>query len=345
MTTQQPTLVAFGDLLMRLNTPGFQRFVQANEFEIRYSGAEANVAAMLSSFGVATRAVSRVPAHEIGTSCVNYLRRFGINTDHIARGGDRLGIFYLETGASQRPSKVIYDRADTAFQQSGPDDYDWDRILDGADWLHFSGTAPAQGPSVRDALRIGLASAQERGVTVSCDLNYRAKLWSPEEAGETMTDLMRYVDVLIGNEEDAHKVFGIDPGKSNVTRGNLDPSSYERASRQMVERFGFKYVATTLRSSRSASINGWAGLLFDGEAHHMSRSYEIHPIVDRVGGGDSFSGGLIYGLMSGWGLPRTIEFAAAASCLKHSVPGDFNLVAAEEVQLLADGDASGRVRR
>jgi 2-dehydro-3-deoxygluconokinase len=345
MTAPTYRMIAFGDLLMRLSPPGFQRFVQADAFEVRFTGAEANSAAFLAGLGVETEAVSKVPAHEIGDACLGYLRRYGIGTRHVARGGDRLSIFFLETGASQRPSKVVYDRDHTAFQTAAPGDFDWDAILDGADWLHFSGTAPAQGPSVRAALEEGLASAAAAGVTVSCDLNYRAKLWSPEEASEVMTGLMRYVDVLIGNEEDAHKVFGIHAEGSDVTTGELVHSAYQQVATQLVERFGFRYVATTLRSSISASINGWAGMVYDGDRHYVSRSYEIHPVIDRVGGGDSFSGGLIYGMLHGWDPQQMVDFAAAASCLKHSVPGDFNLVSLEEVQLLAGGDASGRVRR
>lgn len=345
MSVTRPKLVAFGDLLLRLNPPGFQRIVQAAEFELRFTGAEANSAAMLANFGVDTEAVSKVPANEIGDACLGYLRRFGVGTRHVARGGDRLGIFFMETGASQRPSKVIYDRDHTAFQLASPSDFDWNAILADADWLHFSGTAPAQGPSVRAALEAGLVRAKEAGVTVSCDLNYRAKLWSPDEAATVMTELMSYVDVLIGNEEDAHKVFGIHAEGSDVTKGELVESSYRQVAGRLVDRFGFRYVATTLRSSRSASINEWAGMLYDGANHYTSRSYEIHPIVDRVGGGDSFSGGLIYGLLNGWEPQRIVDFAAAASCLKHTILGDFNLVSLEEVELLAGGDASGRVRR
>ena len=345
MSDRTPRMIAFGDLLMRLSPQGFQRFVQADSFEVRFTGAEANSAALLAGLGVETEAVSKVPATEIGDACLGYLRRFGVGTRHIARGGDRLGIFFLETGASQRPSKVIYDRDHTSFQTATPEDFDWDAILSGADWFHFSGTAPAQGPSVLAALQEGLTAAKAAGVSVSCDLNYRAKLWSPEEASEVMTDLMEYVDVLVGNEEDAHKVFGIAAGSTDVTKGELDRSGYESVSIQLVERFGFRYVATTLRSSISASINGWAGMLYDGQQHYVSRSYEIHPVIDRVGGGDSFSGGLIYGMLAGWDPQKTVDFAAAASCLKHSINGDFGLLSLEEVQLLADGDASGRVRR
>lgn len=345
MTAPLFKMVAFGDLLMRLNPPGHLRFVQADGLEMRFTGAEANAAAMLAGFGVDTVAVSKVPANEIGDACVGYLRRFGIDTTHVARGGDRIGIFFLETGASQRPSKVVYDRDHTAFQTAAAEDFDWEAILADADWLHFSGTAPALGPSVRTVLEHGLRTAKDAGVTVSCDLNYRARLWSPDEASRVMTGLMQYVDVMIGNEEDADKVFGIRAEGSDITRGELVHASYREVARQLVDRFAFDYVATTLRGSVSASINHWAGMLYDGRTHYTSRQYEIHPIVDRVGGGDSFSGGLIYGLLSGWDPQRVVDFAAAASCLKHSISGDFNLVSRAEVELLAGGDSSGRVQR
>jgi 2-dehydro-3-deoxygluconokinase len=338
-------MVGFGELMMRLNPPGHERIVQADEFEVRYTGAEANVAVMLAGFGMATYAVSRVPANELGQACVNFVRRFGVNTDFVARGGDHLGIMYLETGAAQRSSKVIYDRDHTSIRDARPTEYDWNAILEGADWLHFSGTAPALGPKVQTVLLGGLKAARARGVTVSCDLNYRAKLWSPEEAQRVMTGIMEYVDVLIGNEEDAAKVFGVRAEGSDVIRGDLQVESYKRVAEQLAYTFGLRYVGTTLRRSVSASINGWAGLLYDGKEHHLSRSYEINPIVDRVGGGDSFTAGLIYGLLSGMDEQACVEFAAAASCLKHSIPGDFNLISLAEVEALLAGDASGRVQR
>ncbi|MHB8890716.1 MAG: PfkB family carbohydrate kinase [Candidatus Limnocylindrales bacterium] len=345
MTPQrQPRVVAFGELMLRLNPRGHERLVQASEFEVRFTGAEANAAAMLAGLGVRASCVSRVPDTEIGQACINYLRRFGIETSGIARGGDRLGLFYLETGASQRASKVIYDRDNSALRSAEPDEFDWPALLADADWLHFSGTAPALGDRVRTILRDALGHARSIGVTVSCDLNYRAKLWSPAEARRVMTELMPSVDVLIGNEEDAEKVFGIRAAGSDVVKGNLVLSSYEQVSSELARRFNLRYVATTLRTSVSASLNHWAGMLYDGDVH-VSRSYEIHPIVDRVGGGDSFSAGLIYGLLTGWDSQRCVEFAAAASCLKHSIAGDFNLVSLQEVETLLGGDASGRVVR
>jgi 2-dehydro-3-deoxygluconokinase len=338
-------MVGFGELMLRLNPPGHERIVQASEFEVRYTGGEANIAVMLAGLGFDTYAVSRVPGHELGQACINYLRRFGVNTDHVARGGDHLGIMYLETGAAQRGSKVIYDRDHTSIRGATPADFDWHAILENADWFHFSGTAPALGENVRAVLREGLSVAQQLGVTVSCDLNYRAKLWGTEEARRVMTGLMPFVDVLVGNEEDVAKVFGITAEGSDVIRGDLEVPSYQKVAEQIAATFGFRYVATTLRTSVSASINRWAGMLYDGKRHYVSRSYEIHPIVDRVGGGDSFTAGLIFGLVQGFDLQACVDFATAASCLKHSIPGDFNLVTIDEVEALIAGDESGRVQR
>jgi 2-dehydro-3-deoxygluconokinase len=337
--------VGFGEVMLRLNPPGPERIRQAHAFEVRYSGSEANVGVSLANFGLPAYAVTKVPDTEVGQACLDHLRRFGLNTDHAAVGGSRLGIYYLETGASQRPSKVTYDRAHSSFAESGPDDYDWDQILHGKEWLHFSGTAPALGPGVVRALEEGLATARRLGVTTSCDLNYRAKLWSPEEAGRVMSRLMPSVDLLLGNEEDAEKVFGIHAQGSDAASGKLAVDGHKAVAVQLADRFGFKFVATTLRESISASANRWAGLLYDGERHYVSRQYLIDPIVDRVGGGDSFAGGLIYGLLTGLGRQETVEFATAASCLKHSVPGDFNLASVAEVAALVAGDATGRVQR
>lgn len=338
-------VIVFGDLLLRLNTLGYERLAQANTFEVRYTGAEANVAAMLASLGVRADVVSRVPANEIGQACINYLRRFGIDTRHIMRGGERLGLFYLESGASQRASTVVYDRKDSTFSEIGAADVDWRDVLRGADWLHFSGTAPAMGEGVAAALREGLAYAAACGITVSCDLNYRARLWSPEQAGRVMSDLMPHVDVLIGNEEDAITVFGLDEPGIQVIQGKLEMASYRRIAEELMQRFECKYVATTLRKSMSASANRWSGILFDGKEQYVSREYEISPIVDRVGAGDSFSAGLIFGLLEGWAPQRVLDFAVAGSCLKHTIVGDFNLVTRREIEMLLDGDVSGRIRR
>lgn len=343
--TATGTYVGFGDLMLSLATPGHTRLVQASSFDVRYTGAEANVAVMLSQLGLPTRVASRVPEHAIGQACINALRHYGVDTTPIARGGDRLGLLYLETGAAQRASSVEYDRANSSFATSGPDDYDWDTILDGAAWLHFSGTAPSFGASVRAALREGLQEAHRRGVTTSCDLNYRAKLWSPEEAQQTMARLAGDVDVLFGNEEDAVKVLGARAPGSDVTSGDLPHESYRLVAEELAERYGFRAVATSLRTSVSASINHWAGMLYDGSTHSISRSYEINPIVDRVGGGDSYAAGIIFGLLQSWDSQDCVEYAAAASCLKHSIPGDFNVITPEEVDALRHGDGSGRVRR
>ncbi len=345
MTLESPRVVVFGELMLRLNPHGNERIVQASEFEVRYTGAEANVAALLAGLGVEVFAVSKVPGHEVGDACVNYLRRFGIKTDYIARGGERLGILYLETGASQRASSVIYDRGQTSIRDVRSSDFDWRTILEGADWFHFSGTTPALGEPVRATLRDALRVANERGIRVSCDLNYRAKLWSTHEANEVMTELMTYVDVLIGNEEDAAKVFGIVADGSDVTAGELPAAAYQRVATELSRRFGVGRVATTLRRSISASVNHWAGMLYDDQGHHLSRSYEISPVVDRVGAGDAFAGGLIYAILRGYDSQSSVEFATAASCLKHSIPGDFGLVSLGEIEALVGGDASGRVRR
>lgn len=337
--------VAFGELLLRLEPRNHERIVQAGEFQVRYTGGEANAAVLLASLGVEAACVSKVPDNEVGQACVDYLRRFGIDTTHIARGGDRLGLFYLETGAAQRASKVIYDRDQTSLRTADADDFDWDAILDGADWLHFSGTAPASGPAIVSVLAEGLALAQERGVRVSCDLNYRRKLWTPEQAREAMNRLMPFVDVLIGNEEDATTVFGLEAEGIDVVRGELDIDSYRRIAERLVTTFDLQLVATTLRTSISASVNRWAGLIYDGHDQFVSRTYEIDPIVDRVGAGDAFSGGLIYGQLEGMDSQACVDFAAAASCLKHSIPGDLALLSRAEIETLLAGDASGRVQR
>jgi len=339
-------IVAFGELLLRLEPPGHERLVQASTFEVRFTGAEANLAAMLASLGHEACAVSKVPDTAVGQACVNYLRRFGVGVEHVVRGGSRLGLFYLEHGAAQRPSVVVYDRAGSSFGELRAGELDWDGILTGARWLHFSGTAPAAGGmGATAALREGLEAARSRGVTVSCDLNYRSKLWSPAAARQVMTSLMPFVNVLIGNEEDAVTVFGLESRGIDVTRGELAVDSYRAIAAQLVGRFGFDYVGTTLRTSISASANRWGALLHDGTGHYASREYLIEPVIDRVGGGDSFSAGLILGLVEGLGPQATVELAAAASCLKHSIVGDFNLVTREEIEALLAGDESGRIRR
>lgn len=345
MSPRPHRMVAFGELLMRLQPHGHQRIVQADRFDVGYTGGEANAAALLAGLGVETACVSRVPDNEVGQACVDHLRRFGIETTHVARGGDRLGLFYLETGASQRASKVIYDRDHTSLRSATADDFDWAAILESADWLHFSGTAPASGPAVVEILETGLQLASEQGVRVSCDLNYRRKLWTPAEARAAMKRLMPFVDVLIGNEEDATTVFGLSAEGIDVVHGELDTASYRRIADQLMEMFELDYVATTLRTSISASKNRWAGAIYDGQQQYLSRTYEIEPIVDRVGGGDAFSGGLIYGLLQELDPQACVDFAVAASCLKHSIPGDFAHLSLAEIETLLAGDASGRVQR
>jgi 2-dehydro-3-deoxygluconokinase len=336
--------VFFGELLMRLATKRYERFVQAREFEVGYTGAEANAAVSLAQFGLKAYVVSVVPDTEIGETCIDFIRQFGVNTDFVLRGGNRLGTFYLETGASQRASKVIYDRAGSSMTELGPGKVNWDEIFAGKHWFHWSGTAPALSDSMAATTREACQAAKEHRLLVSCDLNYRRKLWSPEKARGVMTDLMQYVDVLIGNEEDSAVVLGVEAKGVDVATDSLDVDRYKEVACELHQRFGFKYVATTLRESISASENGWSCLLSDGEQCYLSRKYRIW-IVDRVGGGDSFSGGLIYGLLMGMSCQETVEFAAAASCLKHSIHGDFNHVSKEEVLALIGGSGSGRIQR
>jgi 2-dehydro-3-deoxygluconokinase len=338
-------VVTFGEILLRLTPPNFQRFIQAESFEVTYGGAEANVAVALANYGLDAYFVTKVPANPIGQAAVNHLRRFGVKTDYVVRGGARLGIYFQETGAAQRPSKIVYDRAGSAIAQAKPEEFDWPNILKDAAWFHVTGITPALSESAAEATIRAVRTAKEMGVTVSTDLNYRKNLWTPEQANKVMSEVVKYVDLCIANEEDAEKVFGIKAKGSDVTAGKLDEAGYRDVIRQLVERFGFKYVAVTLRESFSASHNGWSGLLYDGKEFYRSRRYDISPIIDRVGGGDSFGSGLIYALLSGKDPQAAVDFAAAASCLKHTIHGDFNLVTVDEVELLARGDASGRVQR
>lgn len=331
--------------MLRLSTTGFQRFVQADAFDVTYGGGEANVAVSLAQFGLDSWFVTKVPDNPIGQSAINHLRRFGVKTDFIARGGSRLGIYFLESGSGQRPSKVVYDRANSAISQADREDFKWDEIFAGASWFHMTGITPALGERAAAVAMDAVLAARELGITVSIDLNYRKNLWTPEEASRVMSELCRHVDICIANEEDAEKVFGIKAGASNITAGHLTPEGYRDVAGALVDKFAFRQVAITLRESHSASHNGWSAMLYDGSDFYLSRKYDILPIVDRVGGGDSFAAGLIYGLVTGKNLQETLDFAVAASCLKHSIPGDFNLVTREEVELLAGGDASGRVQR
>jgi 2-dehydro-3-deoxygluconokinase len=325
------SVVTFGELLLRLDTPGYQRFVQAESFTARYTGGEANVAVALAQWGVATAAVSKVPAHEIGQACVNLLRRYGVNTDHVLRGGDRLGLLYVETGASQRASKVIYDRAHTSFRSLKRGELDWKAILSGRDWLHITGTAPALGENVRGVVRDGLRAAKRMGVTVSLDVNYRSSLWPVPEARRVLGGLLRGVDVLVGTPHDARALFDVE-------------GEAAESAQTMRKRFGLRAVAYTLRSGDGASGGSLAGLLCDTRGVHESRRHDMQ-FVDRIGGGDAFTAGLIYGMLKNWGGRKSVEFAAAAGVLKHSIPGDFALFNVEEVQSLASGAGTGRIQR
>ncbi len=337
-------VVCFGEIMMRLNPEGYKRFVQASAFEASYAGGEANVAVSLANYGIPASYVTKVPAHEIGQCAVNELRRFGVDTESIVRGGPRLGIYFCEKGASQRGSKVVYDRAGSSIALAKREDFDWSKILEGADWFHFTGITPALGGELPEICLDALKMARARGIRVSCDLNYRKKLWSRERAGEVMAQLMPYVDVIIANEEDAADVFGIRAEGTDVNAGVINREGYISVARQLSERFGAKRVAITLRGSISASENDWAGMLYENGQAYFSRQYRIH-IVDRVGGGDSFGGGLIYASLKDLDPQASIEFAVAASCLKQSIELDFNHVSVEEVLALAGGNASGRVQR
>ncbi len=337
-------VVTLGEIMLRLSTCGYDRFVQAESFDAVYGGGEANVSVSLANYGHDSYFVTKLPAHEIGQCAVNSLRRFGVHTDYIARGGDRIGIYYLETGASMRPSKVIYDRAHSAISEALPQDFDFEEIFRDATWFHWTGITPALGKSAQQVLEQALICAKKHNVTVSVDLNYRKKLWTPQQAQECMTRLMKYVDVCIGNEEDAEKCLGFKPGNTDVTQGSLELGGYEQIFTEMQKKFGFKYVVTSLRESYSASDNGWSALAYDGKEFYRSRKYDIR-IVDRVGGGDSFSAGFIHGLLKYGDFKEALEFAVAASALKHTIRGDFNLVSEREVETLKNGDASGRVQR
>lgn len=335
--------VCFGEIMMRLNPKGYNRFVQATEFEASYAGGEANVAVSLANYGLNAAFVSKVPAHEIGQCAVNELRRFGVDTAGMVRGGDRLGVYFVEKGASQRPSKVIYDRANSAIALAERKDFDWSKIFADTGWFHFTGITPALGDTVAEICLDACKAAKERNITVSCDLNYRKKLWSNEKASRVMSGLMPYVNVCIANEEDASDVFGIKAENSDIEKGVISHDGYISVAKQLTERFGCDKVAITLRGSISASDNMWSAMLYDGSAY-FAPEYAVR-IVDRVGGGDSFGGGLIYSLQSGFDSQKAINFAVAASCLKHTIEHDFNLVNIQEVESLAKGNASGRVQR
>lgn len=337
-------VITFGEIMLRLAPEGYYRFIQASSYGAAFGGGEANVAVSLANYGVEAAFVTKLPTHEIGQAAVNSLRQFGVDTTGIIRGGDRVGIYFLEKGAGQRPSKVIYDRAGSAIVTATAEDFNWEDIFAGADWFHFTGITPALGDNVAEICLEACKAAKEKGITISCDLNYRNKLWSKEKAKKVMGELCSYVDVCISNEEDANDVFGIKSEGTEVTAGDLNKAGYKEVAEKLTERFGFQKVAITLRTSISANDNKWAAMLYENGECYFSREYLMH-IVDRVGGGDSFGGGLIYACLNGYAPQDTIEFAVAASCLKHSIEGDFNQVSVEEVKKLAGGDASGRVVR
>ena len=337
-------IITFGEIMMRLNPEGYLRFVQAGKFEASYAGGEANVAVSLANYGMSAAFVSKVPTHEIGQSAVNELRRFGVDTSLMVRGGERLGLYFVEKGASQRPSKVIYDRAYSAISKATAADFDWKKIFDGADWFHFTGITPALGGELPAICLEACKAAKELGITVSCDLNYRKKLWTNKEAEAVMSQLVPYVDVCIANEEDAKDVFGIEAEDTDLNAGKVNHDGYVSVARQISERFGCKKVAITLRGSISASDNEWAAMLYSDGKAYFSPKYLVR-IVDRVGGGDSFGGGLIYAILTGKDTQSAINFAVAASALKHTVEGDYNRVSVSEVEKLAGGDGSGRVQR
>lgn len=340
-------VVTFGEIMMRLSPPGFQRFIQARSFDVIYGGGEANVAATLASFGVPVEYVTRLPEHDIGDACLNFLRQYGIGTRHIVRGGDRLGIYFLETGSAQRGSKVIYDRAGSAIATVQPGMIDWKTAFADAGWFHWTGITPAISEGAARTCLEAVQTAREMGLTISCDLNYRKKLWKwGQTAGQVMPDLVSLCDVAVGNEEDADRVFCIKAPEADVTGGKVEAEAYVYVCNELVKRFpNLQTVAITLRGSLSASHNTWSGILWQRGEIYTAPRYDIVPIVDRVGGGDSFCGGLIYGLRTYRDAQQALNFAVAASCLKHTIPGDFNLVSVAEVEKLMGGDVSGRVSR
>lgn len=339
-------VITMGEIMLRLSTPGFEKFIQADSFDVCYGGGEANVAVSLANYGHDAEFVTKVPANPIGECAVAALRKMNVGTSHIARGGERLGIYFLETGASMRASNVVYDRAHSSIATASAEDFDFDAIFEGADWFHFTGITPAVSDAAAELTELACKAAKAHGLTVSVDLNFRKKLWSSEKAQKVMSNLMQYVDVCIGNEEDAEKVLGFKPGNTDVTSGELELAGYKDIFEQMVAKFGFKYVISSLRESYSASDNGWSACIYSSETKEFyhSKKYNVR-IVDRVGGGDSFAGGVICGLLDGKDFKDALEFGVAASALKHTIPGDFNLVSRADVENLVGGDGSGRVQR
>lgn len=337
-------VVTFGEIMLRLSPFGYLRFMQANAFEATFGGGEANVAFSLANFGVDVSFVTKLPKNDIADSCINELRKYGVNVSNIVRGGKRIGIYFLEKGASQRGGKVVYDRAGSSISEANSEDFDWDNIFSNTRWFHVTGITPAIGKNVADICLLACQKAKEKNITVSLDLNFRKKLWTSKEAEETMSKLMPYIDICIANEEDADKVFGIKAKDSNIVEGKLSRKGYREVAKKLKDRFNLKKVAITLRGSISASENLWSCMLYNGRNYHFSKEYLIK-VVDRVGGGDSFAAGLIYSFLNAKDDMEALEFATATSCLKHSIEGDFNIVSVDEVMTLYEGDASGRIQR
>ena len=343
-TNQAPKVITMGEIMLRLSPTGFNRFVQADALELIFGGAEANVAVSLANFGMQSSYITKLPAHEIGQAAVNSLRRYGVDVSGIVRGGKRVGIYFLEKGASQRASKVIYDRANSAIAEASPEDFNWKEIFKGASWFHFTGITPALSKNAAEICLEACKTARSMGITVSCDLNYRKKLWTPDEAKETMSSICEFVDICISNEEDAEKIFGITSKNTNVSSGKLNEKGYKEVAAKLCKKFGFQKVGITLRESTSASENNWSAMLYTKGKAYFSKKYTMQ-VVDRLGGGDSFAAALICAELKGFKPQKQIDFASAASCLKHSINGDFNQVSFDEVLTLAQGDASGRVQR
>jgi len=337
-------VVCFGEIMLRLQPPGFQRYEQATTFEAVYGGGEANVSVSLANYGEDAIFVTKVPNNPIGQTAINEMRRYGVDTKYMIKDGPRLGIYFCEKGASQRPSKVVYDRANSAISTAQRADFNWDEIFTDVTWFHFTGITPALGDNVAECVLDACKAAKTKGITVSCDLNFRKNLWTSEKAGKVMSQFMPYVDVCIANEEDAEKVFGIKADETDIESGKLSHEGYKRVAKELKDRFNFSTVAITLRGSISASDNNWAAMLYKDDEYYFSKNYAVR-IVDRVGGGDSFGGGLTYAMMNNYSNQDALEFAVAASCLKHTIEGDHNHVTLSEVKTLMGGDGSGRVQR
>lgn len=339
-------VVSFGEIMLRLSPDGYYKLFQKPELNTSFCGAEANVAVALSNFGDEAEFVTALPDNDIGRAACRELMRYGVKTDNIVYTGDRLGIFFAEKGASQRPSKVIYDRKNSAIASADPSSFDWEKIFDGADWFHITGITPALSDSLAKISVDAVKAAKKAGLTVSCDINYRSKLWSAQKARPVMTEIMKYVDVCIGNEEDAEIVFGIKAGTTDVTKGQLDTDGYKKSLQTVAETFGCKIVAYSQRKSYSASDNGWSGIIYDDEKKQVytSAQYDIR-ITDRIGGGDAFASGLIYALHNNISPSNAIETAAAAGCLDQTLEGDFCLLGINDVLDLVGGNSSGRVKR